>query len=331
MPPVPTLNLAILDDYQHLALQSADWERLRRRGVEISVFHDAFASDEEAAARLAPFEIVCLMRERTPLPRSLVERLPKLRLVTLTGVRAPSLDASACAERGIPVSHTRGGDTGASTSELAWGLIIAAARDLARAERGMRAGRWHQGVAGGMVLEGRRLGLLGLGKLGARMARIGAAFGMQVAAWSPNLTRERTAAAGATLLGKDELFESSDVLSIHLVLGERTRGLVGAQELARMKPGSILVNSSRGPIVDEAALLAALKRGRPGHAALDVYDREPLPADHPLRGMDNVTLSPHLGYVSMDVMRAFYADTVENVEAWLDGKPLRVLNPEALA
>jgi len=325
------LNLAILDDYQHLALQCADWERLRRRGVRISVFHDAFASEEEAAARLAPFEIACLMRERTPFPRSLIERLPRLKLVTLTGVRAPSLDATACAERGIPVSHTRGGDTGASTSELAWGLIIAAARDLARAERGMRAGRWHQGLAGGMVLEGRRLGLLGLGKLGARMARIGAAFGMEVLAWSQNLSRERAAAAGAALVGKDELFERADVLSIHLVLGERTRGLVGAAELARMKPGSILVNTSRGPIVDEAALLAALERGRPGHAALDVYDREPLPADHPLRRLENVTLSPHLGYVSADVLRAFYADTVENVEAWLDGKPLRVLNPRALA
>ncbi|HUJ85935.1 MAG TPA: D-2-hydroxyacid dehydrogenase family protein [Burkholderiales bacterium] len=325
------MNLAILDDYQHLALQCADWERLRRRGVRISVFHDAFASEEEAAARLAPFEIACLMRERTPFPRSLIERLPRLKLVTLTGVRAPSLDATACAERGIPVSHTRGGDTGASTSELAWGLIIAAARDLARAERGMRAGRWHQGLAGGMVLEGRRLGLLGLGKLGARMARIGAAFGMEVLAWSQNLSRERAAAAGAALVGKDELFERADVLSIHLVLGERTRGLVGAAELARMKPGSILVNTSRGPIVDEAALLAALERGRPGHAALDVYDREPLPADHPLRRLENVTLSPHLGYVSADVLRAFYADTVENVEAWLDGKPLRVLNPRALA
>jgi phosphoglycerate dehydrogenase-like enzyme len=182
-----------------------------------------------------------------------------------------------------------------------------------------------------MVLEGRRLGLLGLGKLGARMARIGAAFGMQVAAWSQNLTRERAAAAGATLLGKDELLETSDVVSIHLVLGERTRGLIGAQELARMKPDAILVNTSRGPIVDETALIAALKSGRPGRAALDVYDREPLPVDHPLRSMDNVTLSPHLGYVSLDVMRAFYADTVENVEAWLDGKPLRVLNPRAAA
>jgi phosphoglycerate dehydrogenase-like enzyme len=325
------LNLAILDDYQHLALKSADWERLRRRGVEITVFHDAFASEQDAAARLAPFEILCLMRERTPLPRSLIERLPKLKLVTLTGVRAASLDANACAARGVPVSHTRGGDTGASTSELAWGLIIAAARDLAKAERGMRAGRWHAGLAGGMVLEGRRLGLLGLGKLGARMARIGAAFGMQVLAWSPNLTRERAAAAGAALAGKDELFERADVLSIHLVLGERTRGLVGAAELARMKPGSILVNTSRGPIVDEAALLAALARGRPGHAALDVYDREPLPADHALRKLENVTLSPHLGYVSSDVLRAFYADTVDNVEAWLDGRPQRLLNPEALA
>jgi phosphoglycerate dehydrogenase-like enzyme len=324
------MKLAILDDYQRVALGLADWERLRRRGVEPTAFHAAFASSDEAAERLAAFDIVVLMRERTPFPRALVERLPRLKLVVLTGVRSPSLDAAACTERRIPISHTRPGNTGASTAELAWGLIIAAARDLAKAERGMRAGRWHEGLASGVTLEGRRLGLLGLGKLGSRVARIGAAFGMEVAAWSENLTEERALAAGALRLAKDELLASCDVISIHLVLSERTRGLIGASELQKMKRGAILVNTSRGPIVDEAALLEALRTGRLAHAALDVYEREPLPADHPLRGLDNVTLTPHLGYVSAESYRSFYQDAVENVEAWLEGRPLRLLNPEAL-
>jgi len=324
------MKLAILDDYQHLALQSADWERLRRRGFEISVFHEPFASGEEAALRLAPFEVVCLMRERTPFPRALIERLPRLKIVTLTGVRSPSLEVHVCTERGIPVSHTRPGTSGASTSELAWGLILAAARDLARAERGMRAGRWHEGLAGGLILEGKRLGLIGLGKLGARVARVGSAFGMDVVAWSENLTQERAISSGALYVPKDELLASADVISVHLVLSERTRGLLGAAEFARMKRGAILVNTSRGPIVDEAAMIEALRSGRLGHAALDVYDREPLPEDHPLRTLENVTLSPHLGYVTAEGFRMFYEDTVENIEAWLDGKPLRLLNPEAL-
>jgi D-3-phosphoglycerate dehydrogenase len=324
------MKLAILDDYQQVALASADWERLRRRGVEIAVFHAPFASIDEAASKLASFDVVCLMRERTPLPRTLVERLPRLKLVTLTGVRSPSLDHHACTERGIPVSHTRAGTSGASTSELAWGLILAAARDLAKAERGMRAGRWQEGLAGGIALEGRRLGLIGLGKLGSRVARIGSAFGMDVVAWSENLTPERAIAAGALYLPKDELLATSDVISIHLVLGERTRGLIAATDLAKMKKGAILVNTSRGPIVDEGALLAALASGRLAHAALDVYDREPLPADHPLRRIENVTLSPHLGYVTQESFRMYYEDTIENVEAWLDGKPLRLLNPEAV-
>jgi len=324
------MKLAILDDYQHVALASADWERLRRRGVEIAVFHAPFTSIEEAAAKLASFDIVCLMRERTPLPRTLVERLPRLKLVTLTGVRSPSLDHHACSERRVPVSHTRAGTSGASTSELAWGLILAAARDLAKAERGMREGRWQEGLAGGIALEGRRLGLVGLGKLGSRVARIGSAFGMDVVAWSENLTPERAIAAGALYLPKDELLATSDVISIHLVLSERTRGLIGAADLAKMKKGAILVNTSRGPIVDEGALLAALASGPLAHAALDVYDREPLPADHPLRGIENVTLSPHLGYVTQENFRMYYEDTIENVAAWLDGKPLRLLNPEAV-
>jgi len=325
------MKLAILDDYQRLALGVADWERLRKRGIEITVFNAAFASSDDAAVQLAPFDILCLMRERTPFPRTLIERLPKLKFLVLTGVRAPSLDLAACSARRIPVSNTGAGKTNAPTAELTWLLVIAAARDFAKAERGMRAGRWHDGVAGGMILEGKRLGLLGLGKLGARVARYGAAFGMDVVAWSQNLTPERAAAAGARPVSKDVLLETADVVSIHLVLSERTRGLLGAAEFARIKPGAILVNTSRGPIVDEAAMLAALNSGRLGHAALDVYDREPLPAEHPLRALDNVTLSPHLGYVSEDVFRTFYADALEDIEAWLDGTPIRVMNPEALA
>jgi len=325
------MKLAILDDYQRLALRAADWDRLGNMGIEISVFHDAFASADEAAAKLAPFDILCLMRERTPFPRALIDRLPKLKFMVLTGLRASSLDLAACSARRIPVSNTGAGNTNAPTAELAWLLILAAARDFAKAERGMRAGRWHDGVAGGMILEGKRLGLLGLGKLGARVARYGAAFGMDVVAWSQNLTPERAATAGARPVSKDVLLETSDVVSIHLVLSERTRGLLGAAEFARIKPGAILVNTSRGPIVDEAAMLAALKSGRLGHAALDVYDQEPLPAGHALRALDNVTLSPHLGYVSEDVFRTFYADVLEDIEAWLDGAPIRVMNPEALA
>jgi len=325
------MKLAILDDYQRLALRVADWDRLRKRGVEITVFEQAFASADDAAAKLAPFDILCLMRERTPFPRALIERLPQLKFMALTGQRASSLDLAACSARRIPVSNTGAGNTNAPTAELSWLLILAAARDFAKAERGMRAGRWHEGLAGGKILEGRRLGLIGLGKLGARVARYGAAFGMEVVAWSQNLTPERAAEAGARLVTKEALLESSDIVSIHLVLSERTRGLVGAAELERIKPGAILVNTSRGPIVDELAMLAALKSGRLGHAALDVYDREPLPADHPLRSLDNVTLSPHLGYVSEDVFEVFYRGALEDIEAWLDGAPIRVMNPEASA
>ncbi|HSH06367.1 MAG TPA: D-2-hydroxyacid dehydrogenase family protein [Burkholderiales bacterium] len=325
------MKLAILDDYQRLALRVADWKRLSKRGIEITVFNEAFGSADEAAAKLAPFDILCLMRERTPFPRTLIERLPNLRFMALTGLRAPSLDLAACTARRIPVSNTGAGNTNAPTAELTWLLVIAAARDFARAERGVRAGRWHDGLAGGVILEGKRLGLLGLGKLGARVARYGLAFGMDVVAWSQNLTPERAAAAGAHPVSKDVLLETSDVVSIHLVLSERTRALLGATEFARMKPGAILVNTSRGPIVDEAAMLAALKSGHLGHAALDVYDREPLPAGHALRALQNVTLSPHLGYVSEDVFRGFYADAIEDIEAWLAGTPIRVMNPEALA
>jgi D-3-phosphoglycerate dehydrogenase len=324
------MKLAILDDYQRVALASADWGRLERRGVEITIFHEAFASVDDAVRQLAPFEILCLMRERTAFPRALVERLPNLKFVSLTGLRAGTLDSKALGERGIPVSNTRAGASTGLTAELCWGLIIMAARGLAQGERNMRSGRWHESIPRGFALEGKRLGLMGLGKIGARVGAIGKAFGMHVQAWSQNLTPERAAEAGAQYVPKDELFATSDVLSLHLVLSERTRGIVGRPDLERMKPGAVLVNVSRGPLVDEAALLDGLRKGHPAHAALDVYDREPLPADHPLRALDNVTLSPHLGYVNDENLKVFYEDSVENVEAWLSGRPVRVMNAEFL-
>lgn len=324
------MKLAILDDYQQLALKSADWERLVRRGVEITVFTEAFSAKDDAAGKLKPFDVLVLMRERTPFPRALIDALPNLKFISMTGLRSASLDLAACSARKVPVSHTRAGSTSAVTAEFCFLLMLAAARDLARAERGMRAGRWHEGIAGGVVLEGKRLGLVGLGKLGSRVAGYAKAFGMDVVAWSQNLTPERAAEGGAKMVSKEELFRTSDFVSIQLVLSDRSRGLVGAADFALMKPTAILINTSRGPIVDEAAMLAALRSGKLGHAALDVYGTEPLPEDHPLRKMENVTLSPHLGYVSEDVYRTFWSDCVENVEAWLDRKPVRVLNPELL-
>src|SRR4051812_39246967 len=318
------MKLAILDDYQKLALQSADWGRLK--GVEVSVFHEAFSSVDDAAGKLAPFDILCLLRERTAFPRALVERLPNLKFVALTGIRAGSLDSAALAERRIPVSNTRSGNSTYLTSELAWGLIVNAARDMAKGERNMRAGKWHEGLAAGRGLNGKRLGIIGLGKIGGRMAAVGKAFGMDVVAWSQNLTAEKAAEGGAVLVSKEELLGTSDVVTLHLVLSERTRKLISEKEFSLMKKGAILVNVSRGPLVDEAAMIAALEEGRLGHAALDVYDREPLPADHPLRKMDNVTLSPHLGYVNDENLRMFYGDALEDIEAFLAGKPIRVIN-----
>ena len=315
------MKLAVLDDYQRVALKYADWQALK--GVEVTVFDRPL---HDAKRELAPFDIVCLMRERTAFPKSLVDALPNLKFISLTGARSPSLDTAACRARGIPVSHTRSAGGGTSTVELTWGLIIAGARGLAKGERNMRAGRWHEGMAPGFSLDKKRLGLLGLGNIGSRVAAIGKAFGMDCAAWSQNLTAEKAAAAGVRLVSKAELFETCDVVTIHLVLGERTRGLVRKEDLARMKAGAVLVNTSRGPIIVEPDLIEFLKTGKI-HAALDVYEREPLPADHALRSLDNVTLSPHLGYVHEDNYRIFYGDTVENVAAWMAGKPVRVINP----
>jgi phosphoglycerate dehydrogenase-like enzyme len=325
-----TMKLALLDDYQKVALRMADWDRLRKRGIEISVFHEPFKSVDDAAAKLAPFEILGLLRERTAFPKTLIDKLPNLKFMVLTGARAASLDDKAAAARGIPISTTPGGGSNAATAELGWALLMMCARDLAKAERLARTGKWHDGIEQAIVLEGKRLGILGLGKLGSRAAHYGKAFGMEIVAWSQNLTPEKAAAGGARYVTKDELLATSDFVSIHLALSDRTRGLIGAADLAKMKKTAILVNTSRGPIVDEAALIAALKNRTILHAGLDVYDREPLPADHPLTRLDNVTLIPHLGYVVEDSYRHFYKGTIEDIEAWLDGKPIHVLNPDAL-
>ncbi|MCW5737323.1 MAG: D-2-hydroxyacid dehydrogenase family protein [Enhydrobacter sp.] len=325
-----TIKLALLDDYQKVAMRMADWDRLKRRGIEITVFHEPFASVDDAAQKLAPFEVLGLLRERTAFPRALIEKLPNLKFMVLTGARAASLDDKAATERGIPISTTPGGGSNAPTAELGWALLMMCARDLAKAERLARAGKWHDGIEQMVVLEGKRLGILGLGKLGSRAARYGKAFGMDVVAWSQNLTPDKAEAGGARYVSKDELLATSDFVSIHLALSDRTRGLIGAADLAKMKKTAILVNTSRGPIVDEDALIAALKNRTILHAGLDVYDREPLPADHPLTKLDNVTLLPHLGYVVEESYRYFYEGTIEDIEAWLDGKPINVLNPDVL-
>jgi len=322
-------KVAVLDDWQGVAQTSADWSRLMAR-ADVVFFEQAFADEDDAAAKLADFDIVLSMRERTPLPGSLINRLPKLKMLGMTGARNASLDTAACTARGVVVCNTQGGgNTEAATAELALGLLIAAARGLAAGDANIRAGRFQEGVPVGISLAGKTLGLLGLGRLGGHMARYGRALNMHLLAWSQNLTAEKAQAAGATLVSKEELLSRSDAVSIHLVLSDRTRGLVGAADLARMKPGAILVNTSRGPIVDEKALIEAVQARRIV-AALDVFDREPLPAGHPLRSAPNTVMTPHLGYGVQETWVQFYPQSMENALAFLDGKPVRVVNPEAV-
>jgi phosphoglycerate dehydrogenase-like enzyme len=323
-------KVAILDDYAGVALQVADWAAVQNR-TDVTVF-DRHLSEDAAAETLRPFDVVCTLRERMAFPRTLIERLPNLKLITIVGKSLPNLDLAAASEHGILVAHSdfahpRFRSVRDATPELAWGLMIATVRNLAEEHRNMRDGGWQS--TAGMTLSGKTLGLLGLGRVGQRMAEYATAFGMEVVAWSQNLTEEAAASVGARRVEKAALFEASDVVSIHLVLSERTRGLVGEAELALMKPRAYLINTSRGPIVDEVALLAALESGRIAGAGLDVYDIEPLPSDHRLRLLPNVTLSPHLGYVTREMLGAFYSDTVESVAAWLDGTPIRIANPEA--
>ncbi len=317
-------RVAVLDDYQRVAQRFADWSRLD--GHELMFFHEPFADLDAAAKALEPFEIVCAMRERTPFTEELFARLPSLRLLVTTGMRNAAIDLDAAARHGVTVSGT--GYAGAPTAELAWGLILALARRIPLEDAAMSAGGWQSTV--GVGLEGRTLGIVGLGRLGSAVARIGAAFEMRLVAWSENLTAERAAECGAELVTKGELLGHADVVTIHLVLSDRTRGLIGARELALMKPTAFLVNTSRGPIVDEGALLDALRAGTIAGAGLDVYDREPLPADDPLRGAPNTVLTPHLGYVTEETYHLFYEQTVEDVEAYLAGAPVRVLAPTRL-
>ena len=322
-------RVAVLDDWQDVARGAADWSTLESR-ADVVIFPEAFADEDDAATQLADFDIVLSMRERTRLPASLINRLPKLRMLGITGARNLSLDLAACTARKIPVSNTQGGGyTDSATAELALGLLIAAARGIAVGDEMIRAGGFQRGVPVGIGLAGKTMGIVGLGKLGTYMATYCKALRMNVIAWSTNLTAEKAAAAGVQYVPKDELMATADAISIHLVLSDRSRGLIGAADMARMKPGAILINTSRGPIIDEKALLEAVHAGRIV-AALDVYDHEPLSHDHPLRSAPNTVLTPHLGYGVRETWDQFYPQMIENALAYLDGKPIRVINPETV-
>jgi phosphoglycerate dehydrogenase-like enzyme len=319
------MRLSILDDYQGVALDMADWSPVRSRAVEIAVERHAFADEDAVVRTLADSELVAAMRERTPFPKSVVDRLPKLKLLITTGMRNASFDMAALKDRGVTVCGTggSGGGVNEDTAELAWGLILGAARRIAEDHQFMRQGGWQTRI--GHRVAGKTLGLLGLGRLGSAVARVGLAFGMKAIAWSQNLTAETASEQGVERVDQDELFRRSDILSVHLVLSPRSRGLVGAREIGLMKPSAILVNTSRGPICDTEAIVAALKAGRVAYAGFDVYDKEPLLIDHPLRTAPNVILTPHIGYVTEENYRSFYPQIVENVVAFLDGKPVRVI------
>jgi phosphoglycerate dehydrogenase-like enzyme len=308
------IRVAVLDDYQGVALQLADWSAIEQR-ARIDVFRDHVSGTEAVVQRLRPYAVVCVMRERTPLRREIIEQLPNLKLIASTGGRNASIDLQAAAERGIKVVHT--GYASTPTVELTWALILASCRHITQESTAVRAGGWQHTL--GEDLAKKTLGIMGLGNLGSLVAKVALAFGMDVIAWSQNLTAERAAAAGVSLVTKEELLRRSDFVSIHLVLSSRTRGLVGAAELALMKPTARLINTSRGPIVDEAALIDALAAGRIAGAAIDVYDVEPLPPEHPFRKLENVLATPHIGYVSRRLYEIFYRDTVTNIAAWLDG------------
>jgi len=308
-------KIAVLDDYQNAALESADWSVLSGR-ADITVFQDHLDDTDAVIERLLPFDIICVMRERTPLPRNVVERLPNLKLIASTGPGNASIDVVAAADRGIVVSHT--GYRSDPTIDLTWALILASARNIVAESNSLRSGGWQRTV--GTELRGKTLGVLGLGRIGSEVARIGRAFGMDLIAWSRNMTQEAAEAAGAVLVSKDELFEQADILTIHLVLSGRTRSLVGAAELALMKSTARLINTSRGPIVDEQALISALRNKQIAGAAIDVFDVEPLPASHPFRTLGNVLATPHIGYVSQGLYRTFYEDSVSNILKWLDSR-----------
>ncbi len=318
------MQVALLDDYLNLATRCADFSPLDGR-ASISVIDRPFTSVADAAETLADFDILCTLRERTAFPRALIEALPKLKYLCVTGKRYDTVDVAACRNHGVVVSNTpvSGAGSGAVT-ELTWGLIISLARNIAAEDRMMREGGWQHFA--GHTLRGKRLGIVGLGGLGSDVARIGLAFGMDVVAWSPNLTEERARAAGVSYHDKKSLFSTADVISLHLALAESTRGIVGENDIAAMKPTACLVNTARAGLVNEKALISALSEGRIGGAALDVYSTEPLPAEHVLRRLPNVVLTPHLGYFTKGMLGAYYTYAVENIVSFLDGAPLRVVS-----
>ena len=315
------VQIAVLDDYQNVALELADWAPVQQR-AQITVFRDTIADQDKLAERLKPFEIVCAMRERTPFRRALLERLPNLKLLVTTGMRNAAIDMAAAADRKITVCGTEG--LGYPTAELTWALILAMSRRVSLEDHGMRQGLWQRTLGTG--LNGKVLGVIGLGRLGAQVATVGLAFGMKVIAWSQNLTQARASEVGVGHVGsKETLLTLSDIVTIHLVLSDRTRGLIGKKEFDLMKPTAYLINTSRGPIVDEAALVETLQAQRIGGARLDVYDEEPLASNHPLRKLVNTVLTPHLGYVTAEGYAVFYTHVVEDILAYLDGKPVRVI------
>jgi phosphoglycerate dehydrogenase-like enzyme len=313
-----SVNIAVLDDYQGVSQSLADWSAVTAQ-ARVVAFNDHLTDTDAVVERLLPFDVVCVMRERTPLPRPVIERLPNLKLIASTAKRNASIDAAAAAERGIDIVHTS--YTSTPTVELTWALILAGARHIVSENASLRAGGWQQSVGGDLA--DKTLGILGLGSIGSQVAKVALAFGMNVIAWSQNLTADAAAAAGARLVSKDQLLRESDVISIHLVLSARTIGLIGAPELALMKPSARLVNTSRGPIVVEAALVSALANRVIAGAALDVFDTEPLPPEHPFRHIDHLLATPHIGYVSRGLYERFYRDTVANIVAWLDARTAR--------
>jgi phosphoglycerate dehydrogenase-like enzyme len=322
-------RVAVIDDWLNIAAKCADWSTLAGR-AEITFMPENFpvGAEDAAAARLAEFDIILPMRERSWFTPALLARLPRLKMLSLTGHKAPNVDFATCTQRGILVSQA-GSKTPAYAAELTLALLLAAARKLTLADANMRAGRFQEDVGLGIVLRGRTLGVMGLGRIGTELAAFGRALGMRVLAWSQNLTEERARQAGAQLVDKATLLSESDAVTLHLVLSERTRGIIGSAELARMKPGAILVNTSRGPLVDERALLDAVQSGRIT-AALDVYDQEPMPADHPLRTAPNTVLSPHLGFSTIENFADFYRGAIDNILAFLNGRPSNVANPDVL-
>jgi phosphoglycerate dehydrogenase-like enzyme len=322
-------RIAVLDDWQGVAEASADWSEVKSR-AGVVFFRDAFGSADALVRGLAGFEVAVAMRERSRFTAEVVARLPDLRLLVYTGAWNAAIDIEACTAHNILLSNTIGRGSSNGTAELTLGLMLAVARHIPTADTEMRDGRFQQNVPPGPELCGRTLGVLGLGAIGGTVAGYGKALGMDVIAWSQNLTDGRAAEVGVTRVSKPELFARADVLSIHVKLSDRSRGIVGAADLARMKPGAILINTSRGPLIDESALLAAL-RARRIFAGLDVYDSEPLAPHHPLRSAPNTVLTPHLGYVCIDSMADMYRQCAEDVAGWLTGKPVRVVNPELLA